>query len=301
MSENFRNNKMATLVEKVHKTPYEQINPRLPSLSQKGCTVLVTGGAAGIGHAISRAFAEASADRVIIVGRRPEAVTKGVASLRSELDSSFQGEIIGRVCELSDLASIDQLWDSFAGEGIEIDVVVLNAASFSKGKPLLELGVEALLEDYQVNVVSSYRFAQRLSKQNLGKKKHLVNVSTISIHKFDTAAHHLNYAASKNAAALLLQLLAREVSPDEIQILSFHPGAILTQPARDHGHDENSHPWDNENLPGRFAVWAASEEASFLHGRFVHAAWDVTELQSGKARSLIDDDPQLLRVGVKGL
>lgn len=57
----------------------------------------------------------------------------------------------------------------------------------------------------------------------------------------------------------------------------------------------------SEDLPGYFAVWAASEEAKFLHGRFVWAKWDVTELRKGPLRDMIDADPEFLQVGVKGM
>lgn len=33
-------------------------------------------------------------------------------------------------------------------------------------------------------------------------------------------------------------------------------------------------------LPANFAVWAASPEAKFLHGKFVWANWDVEELKA---------------------
>ncbi|KAL3444391.1 hypothetical protein BJX65DRAFT_319996 [Aspergillus insuetus] len=291
---------MATFPPKIQRFPYEAISPHRPQLSQKGRTVIVTGGSSGIGYAISRAFAQASADRVIIVGRRPAAVTEAAASLSAELPS-YQGKVDGRVCDISSLDSIEQLWKTLQEEGITVDVVVLNAASFSVERPVLEIGVQTLPEDYTVNVLASYRFAQLLAKQKPGSKKYLINVSTMAIYNPDAASTNLNYGASKNAAALLLQLLTRNVSADEIQILSYHPGAVLTQTAREHGYDENTLPWTDVNIPGQFAVWASSDEAKFLHGRFVHSNWDVTELQSGAARGLIDDDPDFLKIGVKGL
>ena len=55
------------------------------------------------------------------------------------------------------------------------------------------------------------------------------------------------------------------------------------------------------SLPGDFAVWAASDEAAFLHGRFVWASWDVDELRSGQIRERLDSDPNYLKVGVVGL
>jgi hypothetical protein len=54
-------------------------------------------------------------------------------------------------------------------------------------------------------------------------------------------------------------------------------------------------------LPGNFAVWAASKEAKFLHGRFVWSSWDVDELATGEIRKRIDSEVDFLRIGVWGL
>jgi hypothetical protein len=55
------------------------------------------------------------------------------------------------------------------------------------------------------------------------------------------------------------------------------------------------------NLPGNFAVWAASPEATFLHGRFVWANWDVEELKNGVVGKRISEDEHFLKVGIEGL
>lgn len=56
-----------------------------------------------------------------------------------------------------------------------------------------------------------------------------------------------------------------------------------------------------EDLSGQFAVWAASSEADFLHGRFVWANWDVDELRSGEIGERIREDEHFLKMGVEGL
>ena len=58
---------------------------------------------------------------------------------------------------------------------------------------------------------------------------------------------------------------------------------------------------DLDDLPGAFAVWAASKEAEFLHGRYVWASWDVGELSKGETRKCVDENPDYLRVGIVGL
>jgi hypothetical protein len=50
------------------------------------------------------------------------------------------------------------------------------------------------------------------------------------------------------------------------------------------------------DLPGAFAVWAASDEAAFVHNRIVWAAWDVEELARGDVRKQIEQDENYLRI-----
>jgi hypothetical protein len=54
--------------------------------------------------------------------------------------------------DISSLERIDAPWDKLREEDINVDVVVLNVASYSKVVPVLELGAEILLEDYQMDV-----------------------------------------------------------------------------------------------------------------------------------------------------
>lgn len=55
-----------------------------------------------------------------------------------------------------------------------------------------------------------------------------------------------------------------------------------------------------ENLSGNFAVWAASPEATFLHGRFVWANWDVLEMKD-IIGPRVKEDEHFLKVGIEGL
>lgn len=122
---------------------------------------------------------------------------------------------------------------------------------------------------------------------------------------------------------MLLQRIAKDVPPEEMQIVSYHPGGIFTELAEQVGLSRDDPRWDegmsvffvhfegpqyssssndcSADLPGQFAVWAASEEAKFLHGRFVWAKWDVTELSKGSLREAIDNDPEFLQISVKGM
>jgi hypothetical protein len=54
-----------------------------------------------------------------------------------------------------------------------------------------------------------------------------------------------------------------------------------------------------ESLPANFAVWAATNKARFLHGRFVTATWDVKELKGALERDGLVRSPSFLKIGVK--
>ncbi|KZL63701.1 short chain dehydrogenase [Colletotrichum tofieldiae] len=283
----------------VHKDPYPEISPFRTELSQAGKTVLITGGHTGIGFAIARAFAQASAHRIILVARRSSVVSSAASRLGTEFPKV---PVIGRECDVSNLESVDVLWQSLAKEDILVDVVVLNAAK-SSVKPILEAGKDTVWGEYLLNARANLDFTERLYKQpkSTGRPKALVHLSTMAIHDTRLSGNQPSYGSSKSAGTMLLQRIAKDVSADDLQIVSYHPGGVYTELAAELGISPDAYPWDDENLPGQFAVWAASNEAKFLHGRFVWAKWDVTELRDGPIRERIENDEEFLRVGVIGL
>ncbi|KAH6959789.1 hypothetical protein BKA56DRAFT_533135 [Ilyonectria sp. MPI-CAGE-AT-0026] len=58
--------------------------------------------------------------------------------------------------------------------------------------------------------------------------------------------------------------------------------------------------WDHVDLPSHFAVWAATKEARFLHGRVVWSKWDVDEMIAGEFREKLEAVPYFMRVGIRG-
>ena len=76
-------------------------------------------------------------------------------------------------------------------------------------------------------------------------QKYLVNVSTSAIHDFEAGKATKAYALTKNSGMLLMQQLARDTAVDKMQVVSFHPGAILSPGAKSSGADENSLYWDD--------------------------------------------------------
>ncbi|KAL1840380.1 hypothetical protein VTJ49DRAFT_506 [Mycothermus thermophilus] len=285
-----------------HKRPYPRISPNQPSLTQASRTVLIVGGSAGIGLAIARAFIHASAATVIVTGRRPSALAEAVARLKAEVPAHGSTAVRGIVSDMADPEASAKLWDGLRNEGVVVGVLVLNAMATGEAKPLVEAGVESVWRAFETNVRGLLDYTERFARQEGEGKKYLINLSTSGIHNYnaETAANPA-YSLTKNAGTLAVQLVAKDTDPTALQIISFHPGGVLSESARNAGYDESTMDWDHEDLPGQFAVWLATEEAQFLHGRFVPVWWDVDELSTGPARERIEGDEHFLRIGVVGL
>jgi NAD(P)-dependent dehydrogenase (short-subunit alcohol dehydrogenase family) len=165
---------MASFTKTIHKEPYPAISPCLPSLSQAGKTVLITGGSTGIGYAIARAFLLASASKILILGRRADLIATAISRLMEEMPD-FRGEIVGRPCDVSDSSDVAALWADLEERGIVVDVLVLNAARIGKPGPIIQVGLGEVWADYVMNVQANLDLAERFFKHNAkaanGKKK----------------------------------------------------------------------------------------------------------------------------------
>ncbi|KAH7310723.1 hypothetical protein B0I35DRAFT_397050 [Stachybotrys elegans] len=287
-------------LQKYHKESYPYIAPSRPEISQSGRTVVVAGASTGIGFAIARAFVDAGSKRVILLGRRQNVVEDAA----SKLNTSGNNVAEGRVADMADGDSINKLWSDLQAEGIYVDVLVLSAAAMGKSVPILEGGSGSTWADYETNVRGPLNMTERFYKQTTGQgQKFLVNVSTIAIYMWTTMGpERPTYGLTKAAGTALVQQIAKDTSSDDMQIVSFHPGGVLTEASRNVGYNENMGiRFDDENLPGHFAVWAASKEAAFLHGRFVWANWDMEEIKNGPVGERIQSDEHYLKVGIEGL
>ncbi|PVH98356.1 NAD(P)-binding protein [Periconia macrospinosa] len=291
----------------IHREPYPAISPTKPSLSQAGKTVLITGGGVGVGKYIAHNFVLASVATIVIVGRRVNKLQETASELEATgKQAGHTVKVIFKGCDVTDDKEVERVWDDLAKEGVYVDVLVLNSAKDTASQTLFELGYEEVWAQFEANVKGPLHFAERFYKQSpkgAAKTKYLLNVSTAAIHMhghplIDTRPA---YSVTKGAGTLTIQTLANRIPPEDMQILSYHPGSIYGRAWEDQGISRDAFPFDDDNLPGAFAVWAASKEASFLHGRYVFASWDVEELARGEFTSCFDADRDYLRITVKGL
>ncbi|KAL1870700.1 hypothetical protein Daus18300_005020 [Diaporthe australafricana] len=290
-----------------HRTSYPSIDPTRPELSQAGRTVLITGGGTGIGLATAKAFVQAGAKRVIIVGRRADVLADAAKAIEEVAKQAGKpAEVMHQPLDVTDKAGIAALWSGLRDKGVGVDVLVLNAAKFSPLQPLFDIGSDEVWSMFEANVHGPLMMSEAFVKQGGEGRKSLINVATQAIHLFDESQVILSakipaYGLTKNAGTLLIQQIAASADPEKLQVNSFHPGVIYAGGWEQAGIPETILPFDDVSLAGHEAVWLASPEAKFLHGRFIWAAWDVDELQSDEIKKTIAEDVEFLKIGVHGL
>ncbi|KAG7113665.1 Short chain dehydrogenase citE like protein [Verticillium longisporum] len=287
-------------VKTIHKTTYPTISATRPELSQAGKTILVTGGSVGIGQGIVRSYAEASASRIIVTGRRRSALEKTTSGLAAEFPKT---EFIARVSDVASLDDTAALWSGIAAQGITVDVLVLSAAAVGGPGALISSSLDTVWAEYVTNVRSQLDFVQRFRAQKgfEDKKKYLVFITTAVIHTPGIDKAMPSYYLTKQASHSLIQTLADASNPKSLQINLVHPGLIYSEAAIKAGMTSDSLPFDDIKLPADYSVWAATEEATFLHGKFAWAAWDVHELRSEESKKAFESNPHHLSIRLVGI
>jgi NAD(P)-dependent dehydrogenase (short-subunit alcohol dehydrogenase family) len=171
-------------------------------------TVIVTGGARGIGLACARAFA-AGGDRVAVLSR-----------------SSTVDDLLCVPCDVSEAASVDEAFAKVEAELGKAQVVVANAG-ITKDTLLARMSDDDWKSVLDTNLTGSFNVARRaiapMMKARWGR---LVFVSSVGAYL--GAAGQANYAATKAGMIGLARSIAREYATRGITSNVVTPGPIDT-------------------------------------------------------------------------
>lgn len=168
-----------------HSSAYPAIDASSPELSQAGRAVLITGASFGLGFAAMQGFARASASRIILLGRRPDALVSACERLRAQ-NPSFQGELITYSCDIGDESRVAEVWGDLNQKAIAVDVMILSAIDPGAEGNLDALPLQRIWKMYEVNVRGNLDMTQRFVQQgktaNFGGRKVR---GTVSVKPFD--------------------------------------------------------------------------------------------------------------------
>ena len=186
-----------------------------------GTVAIVTGAAQGIGATYARALAAEGARVSVCDLDPPDAVVEAIRAAG--------GEAIGRVCDVSDAASVQALVQATVQGFGGVQVLVNNAALFGKIalKPFTEIASEEWDRVMAVNTRGPLECVKAalpvMRRQGYGK---IINIASGTV--FKGTPLMLHYVASKGAVIAMTRAMARELGEYGICCNALAPGLTLS-------------------------------------------------------------------------
>jgi NAD(P)-dependent dehydrogenase (short-subunit alcohol dehydrogenase family) len=222
--------------------------------------VLVTGGTGGLGREVTMAFLEAGAT-ILVTYRMPEEYA-AVVTAAQRIGAKPP---VGAIVDVTDELAVGKFVGEIVAKHGRLDVLVNTVGGYAGGTNLWEVDPQTYDKMLALNLKAGFVLARaivpQMIKQNRGW---IVNIASKAA--FDHAAGGALYAASKAAALALMDSLAAEVKPFNINVNSVLPSIIDTVANRKAmpGADFSKWPKPEEIAP--VILFLCSEEARVIHG-----------------------------------
>ncbi len=186
--------------------------------SLEGQTALVTGGATGLGLAMTQCITEAGG-RVIVVSSSPYEKYRDVIERLGETVSYEQYDIT-RTEKTS--AFMKGLIEQYG----KIDILVNNAGIHCK-KPIEDMSVEEYESVLRVHLVGAFAMTKAaVSSMRKNKKGSIIFIASMT--SYIGQPYVMGYSAAKSGYLGMIRTLASEVGADGVRVNGIAPGWIDT-------------------------------------------------------------------------
>ncbi|MGB6431223.1 MAG: SDR family NAD(P)-dependent oxidoreductase [Candidatus Acidiferrales bacterium] len=222
--------------------------------------VLVAGGTGALGREVAMAFLEAGA-RVAVTYQHEEEFAAFVAA--AERTGSAVPE--GASLDVTDLAAVEKYVAELAARYGRLDILVNAVGGYAGGKNVWEAGAADYDRMMTLNFKSGFALAHGvvpvMIRQNRGW---IVNVASKAAYGHSPGA--ALYAASKAAALVLIESLAEEVKPYNINVNSIVPSIFDTAANRRAMPKADFSKWPKPEEIARVVLFLCSEDARLING-----------------------------------
>ena len=243
-------------------------------------TLLITGGASGIGAETARRAATRGY-RIAINYRTRETQAEAVAA-----DARAKGaDAIVVRADMAREADIVRLFEETERSLGPVTHLVNSAGINGRRGRVEDYDAAALANVFAVNVVGLMlccrQAARRMSTRQGGRGGAIVNVSSMAA-TLGGRSGSSAYAATKGAVDAFTKGFAREVASEGIRVNSIRPGMVLTEMTEGRLSDTAFRTGIEASIPMRrvgeaheiaeAVLWLLSDEASFITGAMLDAA-----------------------------
>jgi NAD(P)-dependent dehydrogenase (short-subunit alcohol dehydrogenase family) len=180
--------------------------------------VVVTGGASGIGEAISKAFAAQGATVAVVDLEESKAM-----KIAEELGSSSRGF----ACDVANYESVKNVATTIQDVYKKIDVLV-NSAGIVALAPAENLSLEAWNRTININLSGTFFMSQAIGKLMLSQGSGKI-VNMASQAASIALDEHVAYCASKFGVLGITKVLASEWAGRGVNVNSISPTVVLTE------------------------------------------------------------------------
>ncbi len=209
-------------------------------------TVLVTGGASGIGFAIAEAIVHEGRRAVVA-----DIVDQNLERARDAL-GRYGGKIRFEKLDITDEKAVIQTIDRCESEFGEFTGLV-NSAGIGRDVPAINTSAELFRKILDVNLIGSFvtarETARRMRKRGIGS---IVNIASVSGVQGNTG--RVAYGASKAGLIMMTKVMAVEWAPDEVRVNAIAPGPIETPLVKEMHTDSSRSSWISRVPLGRYGA-----------------------------------------------
>ena len=191
-----------------------------------GRRALITGGSQGLGLATARRFADSGGD-VAIVARREETLAEAKAAIESV---SSGGKVETFSCDVSDAASLADMYKKAEAAFGGIDIVVNNAGSSVSGA-FEDMTDEIWQHDLDLKLFAAIRLA-RLALPGMKQRRWGRIINVLNIGARAPAAAGAPTHVSRAAGLALTKVLAGDGAPHNVLCNALLIGTIATEQVR---------------------------------------------------------------------
>jgi NAD(P)-dependent dehydrogenase (short-subunit alcohol dehydrogenase family) len=228
---------------------------------------IVTGGAQGIGRAISEAFAEAGAT-VFIADIDDEMGEAAATKIRERGgDATYCHADVSKEAEA---AAVSEL---AAGKNNRIDVLCNNAGYLAQFHALADAPVEEWERNIAVSLMGTRHFTREALRWMVPQRQgSIINIA--SVQSLTAARNSVAYSSIKTALIGFTRSVAYDYGPYNVRVNAICPGAIRTRISPGPGSELHQRQVQKTFLGrvgqpheiGGAAVFLASEAASYITG-----------------------------------
>ncbi|MGH8090822.1 MAG: glucose 1-dehydrogenase [Rudaea sp.] len=187
----------------------------------RGRTALITGASRGIGLATAQLLAQCGA-QVIVSSRRQDACDTVAAQI-----AGTGGKAIAIAAHVGEAASIEALFADLDKRGLQLDILVNNAAANPYFGPILDMPMSAFDKTVEVNIRGYFLMSQLAARTMRERGGAIVNVASVNGRR--AAPGQAVYSMTKAAILSMTESFARELAPVGIRVNAVLPGLTDTK------------------------------------------------------------------------